>query len=188
MYRDDCLEFNKGSLLVKKTETAVNTGKDGKIMEKQRRSIKFDFSGTNYEVQTLGYLSGIEDEHKIDPDLFAKICDKAKQASGARIPTSKVDDKFVTIRLDPAFLARASLRAKISSRRIHKETSSGNCNADEANDGGDEYKKVIDDEASANEDNDDHGGLGNASDHSGGDSDLDELTELEDLEEDLEED
>ena len=28
--QDDCLEFKKGSLLVKKTETAVDTGEDGK--------------------------------------------------------------------------------------------------------------------------------------------------------------
>ena len=123
MYRDDRLEFKMGSLLVKKTETTVDTGKDGKMIQKQRRSTKFDFSGTNYEVQTLGYLAGIEDEHKMDPNLFMKICDKARQASGARKPVSKVvEDKFSSMRLDPAFLARASLRNKISGRAIRKET------------------------------------------------------------------
>lgn len=130
MYRDDRLEFKKGSLLVKKTETTLDAGEDGKTVQKQRRSIKFDFSGTNYEVLTLGYLAGIEDEYKMDPNLFTKICDQAKKASGARKPAvSVVEDKFASIRLDPAFLARASLRAKISSRAIvRKETLSlGNC-------------------------------------------------------------
>lgn len=100
MYRDDRLEFKKGSLLVKKTETTVDAGEDGKMIQKPRRSTKFDFSGTNYEVQTMGYLSGIEDEHKEDPNLFTKICNKAKQASGARKPAGEViEDKFATIRL-----------------------------------------------------------------------------------------
>jgi hypothetical protein len=125
MYRDDRLEFKKGSLLVKKTETTMDTGEDGKTLQKQKRSIKFDFSGTNYEVLTYGYLAGIEEEYKMDPDLFTKICDKAKKASNARKPTvdsEVVEDKFSSMRLDPTFLARASLRAKISGRAIHKET------------------------------------------------------------------
>jgi hypothetical protein len=149
MYRDDRLEFNKGSLTIKKTETTVDTGKDGKMMQKQRRSTKFDFSGTNYEVQTYGYLSGIEDMLKTDPNLFTKICDKAKKASGARKPAGEVvEDKFASMRLDPAFLARASLRAKIiSGRAIRKET----FNADEANDGGDEDEEVMGEDHEARE-------------------------------------
>ena len=65
MYCNNHLEYKKGSLLVKKTETAMDTGEDGTIMQKQRHSTKFDFSGTNYEVQTMGYLAGIEDEHNV---------------------------------------------------------------------------------------------------------------------------
>jgi hypothetical protein len=206
MYRDDRLEFNKGSLLVKKTETSVDTGKDGKTMQKQRRSTKFDFSGTNYEVQTLGYLAGIEDEHQADPSLFMKICDKAKQASGARKPAGEVvDDKFASMRLDPAFLSRASLRAKISGRAIHTlkaTSSSGICangddsDGDDGDDGGDEredereeVEEVMDGEnagceatgtGSANEDNDNGGGASGdvrVTDHSGGDFEG-ELTDL----------
>jgi hypothetical protein len=125
MYRDDRLEYKKGSLLVKKTETAtgMDTEEDQKSMQKQKRSTKFDFSGTNYLAQTFGYCSGIKAEHKIDPDLFTKICDKAKKASGARKPaddSEDVEDKYASIRLDPAFIARASLRAMISGRAVHK--------------------------------------------------------------------
>lgn len=128
MYRDDRLELKKGSLSVKKSETTVDTEEEGKS-QKQRHSTKFDFSGTNYKVLTLGYLAGIEEEHKIDRDLFKKICDKAKKASSARKPAVEaVEDKFSSVRLDPIFLARASLRDKISGRAIRKETlSSGNC-------------------------------------------------------------
>ena len=66
----------------------------------------------------------------MDPDLFTKICDKAKKASGARKPAVEdvEDDKYASIRQDPAFLARASLRAKISGRGIKKEIlASGDC-------------------------------------------------------------
>jgi hypothetical protein len=118
MYRDDRLEFKKGSLLVKKTETTMDTGEDGNPMQKQRRSTKFDFSGTNYEVVTFGYLAGIEDEHKIDPNLFKNICDKAQKASSTRKPVEIINDKYSSIRSDPAFLARASLRARILGRAI----------------------------------------------------------------------
>ena len=75
--------WSTSSLLVNKTETAMDTGEDRTIMQKQRHSTKFDFSRTNYEVQTMGYLTGIEDEHKMDPHLFMKICNKARQAAGA---------------------------------------------------------------------------------------------------------
>ena len=172
----------------------MDTGEDTTMMQKQRRSTKFDFSGTNYEVQTMGYLAGIEDEHKMDPDLFMKICDKAKQASGAQKPTSEVaEDKFASMRLDPAFLVRASLRAKISGRAIHKETSGNetrqtgeDCeesengkngevynNADEANGSENEPEEVMDGEnadceASANEDHNSDGN-NNDQDESGED-------------------
>lgn len=145
------------------------------MIRKPRRSTKFDFSGTNYEVQTMGYLSGLEDEHREDPNLFTKICNKAKQASSAQKPAGEVvEDKFATIRSNPAFLARASLRTKILGRTIHKVTS-GNCenggngevykmngDTDEAN-CGEEPKEVMDDEnagyeASDDEDNDDMSG------------------------------
>lgn len=141
MYRDDRLEFKKGSLSVKKTETAVDTGEDGKTTQKQKRSTKFDFSGTNYEIQTLGYLAGIEEECKLDPNLFKKICEKAKKANGARKPAGgdhEVEDKFASIQSDPAFLARTSLRAKMSGRVIFKTENGENGklykidNADEA--------------------------------------------------------
>ena len=138
MYRDDRLEFNKGSLTIKKTETAVDTGKDGKIMQKQRRSTKFDFSGTNYEVQTCGYLAGIKVEHETDPNIFTKICNKAKKASGARKPVEVVEDKFASMRSDPAFLARARISGRAIPSRNLKET----CNADEANNSGDEDDEV----------------------------------------------
>ena len=185
MYCDNHLEYKKGSLMVKKTETAVDTEEDGKMIQKQRRLTKFNFSGTNYEVQTMGYLAGIEDEHNLDPDLFTKICNKARQASGAQKPASEVvEDKFASMRLEPAFLARASLHAKISGRAIRKpetpsnfevinetcqtgETENGengkvykmNDDADEANGGENEPEEVMDGknagcEASANKDND----------------------------------
>ena len=146
MYRDDRLEFKKGSLSVKKTETAVDTGEDGKTTQKQKRSTKFDFSGTNYEVQTLGYLAGIEEECKLDPNLFKKICEKAKKANGARKPAGgdhEVEDKFASIRSDPAFLARTSLRAKMSGRVIFKTENGENSN-------GKLYKIDNADEAPAN--------------------------------------
>lgn len=54
-----------------------------KMTQKQKHSTKFDFSGTNYEIQTLGYLVGIEEECKLDPNLFKKICEKAKKVNGA---------------------------------------------------------------------------------------------------------
>lgn len=123
MYRDDRLEYKKGSLSVKKTETAVNTEEDGKPIQKLKRSTKFDFSGTNYEIETFGYLAGIEQEYELDPNLFKRICENAKKASGARKPAGgdrEIEDKFASIRSDPAFLARTSLRAKISGRAIFK--------------------------------------------------------------------
>jgi hypothetical protein len=61
MYRDDRLVYNNGSLVVKKTETTVDTGEDRKTVQKQRCSTKFNFSGTNYEVPTMGYLEGIKE-------------------------------------------------------------------------------------------------------------------------------
>jgi hypothetical protein len=171
MYRDDRLEYKKGSLLVKKTETTLDTGEDGKTMQKQRRSTKFDFSGTNYEILTMGYLAGIEDEHNLNPDLFTRICDKAKKAlgSGARKPAVKVEDKFASIRLDPAFLARASLRAKISSRAICKNAE------DQPEDESDDEQLV---DLSANEGRD--ASDGNAG-HGGLDSEARDDSDLTDL-------
>ena len=165
MYRDDRLEFNKGSLTIKKTETAVDTGKDGKIMQKQRRSTKFDFSGTNYEVQTCGYLTGIKVEHETDPNIFTKICEKAKKASGARKPVEVVEDKFASMRSDPAFLARASLRARISGRAIPSRNLKETCNADEANDGGDEDDEVKGEDHEAGEESDHEPEAAEESDH-----------------------
>lgn len=138
MYRDDRLEFKKGSLLVKKTEittasaSGMDTGEDGKLIQKQKRSTKFDFSGTNYLAKTLGYRAGMEDEHNMDSDLFTKICDRAKKASGARKPAcdpEDVEDKYASIRLDPAFIARASLRSIISGR-IRKTEDGENLNSE----------------------------------------------------------
>ena len=123
MHRDDRFEFKKGSLFVKKTETAADTGEDGKTTQKQKRSTKFDFSGTNYEIQTLGYLTRIEEECKLDPNLIKKICKKAKKANGTQKPAGgdhEVEDKFASIRSDPAFLARTSVQAKMSGRVIFK--------------------------------------------------------------------
>ena len=101
---------------------------DGKMMQKQKHSTKFDFSGTNYEIQTLGYLAGIEEECKLDPNLIKKICKKAKKANGAQKPAGgdhEVKDKFASIWSDPAFLARTSLRAKMSGRVIFFKTENG---------------------------------------------------------------
>ena len=154
MYRDDRLEFNKGSLTIKKTETAMDTGKDGKIMQKQRCSTKFDFSGTSYGVQTCGYLAGIKVEHETDPNIFTKICEKAKKASGARKPVEVVEDKFASMRSDSAFLARASLCARISGRAILSRNLKETCNADEANDSGDEDDEVKGEDHEAGEESD----------------------------------
>jgi hypothetical protein len=105
MYRNDHLEYKNGSLSAKTMEVKVTEStpeanadddaedtKGGAKVKKRKRLAKFDFSGTNYEACTMGYLAGIETEFADDPDFYTKICSKAREASSARnLPSEAVD-------------------------------------------------------------------------------------------------
>jgi hypothetical protein len=135
--RLNILSYKNGSLSARTMEVKVTESnpeanaddnaedaKGGAKAKKWKRSAKFDFSGTNYEACTMGYLAGIENECADDPDFYTKICSKAREASSARKPPSEAVDKFSSLRSDPNFLARASRCAKITSKKAWSNISS----------------------------------------------------------------
>ena len=69
-------------------------------------------------------------------------------------PVEVVEDKFASMRSDPAFLAPASLRARISGRAILSRNLKETFNADEANNGGDEDDEVKGEDHEAGEESD----------------------------------
>lgn len=160
MFRDDCPEYNKGTLQVKMSDIPAFNAKGG--TQKPRRTTKYDFSGNNYETCTLGHVACLEEMSEEDRELIEEICKQAREVAGVRKLLAPCEhDKYSTLQTDPEFLARALLfksqKGKKNNNATYKDTNeeSGvqDGDDDEANGGnnceGDD-SDLIDDNANAN--------------------------------------
>jgi hypothetical protein len=127
MFRDDRLEYKNGTLQLKLPEIP-GPSNDKK---KPRRTTKFDFSGTNYEVCTIAHVACLETMLEEAPELIETICRQAKEIAGVRKPAGPslalaCDDKYTSLQADPEFAARASLFKKGKIRKSKDVTHKAN--------------------------------------------------------------
>src|ERR1700678_3693652 len=124
MFRDDRLEYKRGTLQVKMPEIPGARAQDNE--KKPRQTTKFDFSGTNYETCTLGHVACLEAIIAEDSETIDEICKQSRElASGVRKPLAPraEHDKYSALQADPEFLAHALLFKNLKGKKVKNDGS-----------------------------------------------------------------